>query len=171
MKHSETQTNNPIFAGIVLWIVAGIFVLAGLGTMVVDRQPSAGVAHAGILLGATGSSGAKGLHNNTTLRIQRFNGKIESLEVRSSVRMSDIPKIRKQANQHVGERVVYYRRDRDFGRLISMRTVAGETIVSAAHTRAAQTFTAWGMLLSGLVIGVGALLVVRGPRRSRSDAA
>ena len=131
-------------------------------------DPGRGVSHDGILLEATGSSGARGLHNNTTLRIQRSNNRIEGFEVGSYWRLSEVARIRDTANMHAGSRIVYYREGSESGRLISVRTVAGETIVSAEHTLAVEQFTGWGIFLSGAALGLVSLILLYGWPRSPS---
>ncbi|NQY39401.1 MAG: hypothetical protein HRT80_04800 [Henriciella sp.] len=149
--------------------IGGLFLLVGSLMLLTDKNPGPGVSHDGILLEATGSKGPRGLHNNTTLRIERADGKIENHEIGSSLRVSDVAKIRRTANRHAGEPIVFYRERRNSGRFISAETVSGEKLVSAAHTRAVEQFTAWGIFLSGVAMGLIGMLMLPKTGKARRD--
>ncbi|MCR9270493.1 MAG: hypothetical protein NXH72_10935 [Hyphomonadaceae bacterium] len=141
---------------ILIWSIAGIFLLYGLFSILTSLDSNfETTSHEGILVEATGSSGIRGLHNNTTLRIEKADGRIEEREVKSSHRFGDIAKIRDQARTFIGKRIVYYTKGNSgSGRLVSVRSVGGDEIVSAEHTLRAQRFTGWATLIGGAVLGL-----------------
>lgn len=151
-RDGETSDTSTESARLILWGLAGLFMLVGLSVSIGSiQQPDQTVSQSGILLDATGPSGRG---NNTTLIIRADDGAIERLEVKSSLRVRDIPKIRAKALAHKGQRVVYHRIGERTGRLVSVETANGNTIVSAEHTLAAARFTGGAMLIAGIILGV-----------------
>ena len=142
-------------AAIACWVIAGIIILFGIFFLVgAQAPPSSTISHAGLLIDATDSSGARGLHNNTTLVIQHDDGSVARKEIKSSLKFEEISKIRNLARSHIGERVVYYTSGPRDARLISARTTSGITIVTAEHALAADRFTGFGMVMFGILMGL-----------------
>lgn len=140
---------NPFLIALsVVFLICGIVTLAQPepnGVEIIERS--------GLLLDAKGSKGPRGLHNNTTLIILTPNGDQKAFEVKSSLRQTDISRIRNTARANKGKQIIYKTRSERFPKLISAETLDGTVIVSAEHTRSASLFTGWSMVVCAILLG------------------
>ena len=129
------------------------------------QQPTQTNSHSGILIDASESSGVRGRNNNTTLIIQNSAGETERYELGSTIQVRKIPEIRQRARAHKGAHIVYETIAHERGRLVSMETTDGISIVSAQYTLAAVQFGAWMTIVFGVILAIAGT-VYTGKHRS-----
>lgn len=158
----NSQRNAVSLAYSAIFAIAGLLTLIGALTLIASYDTDFPVwSHEGVLVDATGSKGRRAMfRNNTTLVIKTGQGTVDRLEVKSSDKYQNVSKIRQKARSLLGRRIVYYRKGRNSGRLVSVRTVDGEVIVSAEHTLAAERFTGWWMVIFGPLFGLMGILLL-----------
>lgn len=154
-RHLDAPAQSAENVKAILWGIAGLMVFIGglivIGTL---QQPTETNAHTGVLLDATASRGARGYHNNTTLIIQNESGTIERYELGSTIRVGRISEIRQRARTHKGANVVYQTIDHRHGRLVSVETLDGTSIVSPQYTLAAVQFGGWVSIIFGIILAI-----------------
>ncbi|MBK8198531.1 MAG: hypothetical protein IPK75_09185 [Acidobacteria bacterium] len=144
----ENRKNHSRGAYFFVLLLGALFVFSGNSYLNSAAKPVSGIERSGTLVGANNSQGSRGMHNNTTLVIQSRYGKREQFEVKSSMRLREVSRIRAKARDLIGSKIIYT--VAPYGNeLLAARTIDGVEIVSRSHTTEAKQFTGWGMAVGG----------------------
>jgi hypothetical protein len=125
----------------------GVLFADGILTKAV--RPVETIERTGTLVGATGSKGRFG--NNTTLIIENSSGNLERFEVKSSIKVREVSRIRAKARSLIGEEVIYTI-STPFEELLAVRTRDGGAIVTRQHILESEQFTGWAGAIGGFAL-------------------
>lgn len=143
VNEAMSRDHGMLFVGL---IFGALLVLIGDGHLNSAARPAQSFERSGTLIDATNSRGRYGI--NTTLIFENRYGEREAFEVKSSIKLREVGRIRARARALKGEKVIYAV-TAPFEKLLSARTADGEEIVSRAHTLAAESFTGWLLAIVG----------------------